>query len=145
MQNIIFPFFQILACKTSTSCTLLPLAFKSLKSLFSCFYCLGCTKVFLLHPLLDFLALNKITLTLSSKIDTTTFSLFQKMRIIKIQNALSFVLTGGKPVPLQGHPSIDLEKFSMKVEKILNWSFQRSEASKALKSRLCSFCELPAW
>ena len=76
-------------------------------------------------------------------------------------------------MPLEGHPSIDLEKFFNESQiylelkflvpiffifdkhqsctKKINFlskkaeSFQRSKASKAVKRKVCSFCELPAW
>ena len=76
-------------------------------------------------------------------------------------------------MPLEGHPSIDLEKFFNESQiylelkflvpiffisdnhqsctKKINFlskkaeSFQRSKASKAVKRKVCSFCELRAW
>ena len=76
-------------------------------------------------------------------------------------------------MPLEGHPSIDLEKFFNESQiylelkflvpiffisdkhqsctKKINFlskkaeSFQRSKSSKAVKRKVCSFCELRAW
>ena len=64
---------------------------------------------------------------------------------IKILRIFQYARRAASRCPCRGIRVLIWKKFSIQVEKILNWSFQRSEASKALKSRLCSFCELPAW